>query len=55
MAVQCLEFPTLEKIMTIIANIFIMIVAAIHLYFAYTEFSSRNNADFYTKFDIKIA
>jgi uncharacterized membrane protein len=41
--------------MIIIANILVSIIAANHLFFAYEEFSGRNKADFYNKFEIKIA
>jgi putative membrane protein len=41
--------------MIIIANILVSIIAANHLLFAYKEFSGRNKADFYNKFEIKIA
>jgi putative membrane protein len=41
--------------MSIFANICVMIVAAIHLFFAYKEFSGRNDARFYEKFKIVLA
>ena len=37
------------------ANSCVMIVAVIHLFFAYKEFSGRNVAGFYEKFKIELA
>ena len=47
--------PKFENTMTIIANVSVMIVAAIHLFIAYKEFLGRNDARFYDRFNIKLA
>jgi putative membrane protein len=41
--------------MIILENFIVLIVAAIHLFFSYKEFSGRNDARFYDKFKIVLA